>query len=159
MRKPPIPTRLREFVKEAAVDEDDGEHVVATVKLRCPRCSKTKFVLYWQHLREGGQTVEASPVWISCGACRYHALLFDDSSDGLNGYFDDGDVSIPECRVLAWNGAREPTYSVKVVLQYDIDPVQLDEKGELIADAYDWFSIVAEWSDGSVDDVIDFETA
>jgi hypothetical protein len=61
--------------------------------------------------------------------------------------------------VIAWQKGREPAYGVQVVVQYDIDPVQLDASGQLIPDAYDWLSIVAVWSDGTVDDVIDFETA
>src|SRR5687767_10570526 len=117
MTKPPIPTRLREFVKEAALEEDD-EHVVVTVKLRCPRCGGAKFVLYWQHLLQAGKIIETSPVWIACGACRYHALLFDSRSDGLNGVFDDRPVRIPDCKVVAWKEAREATYGVEVVLQY-----------------------------------------
>ena len=157
-RRTPIPTRLREFVNETTQEENDGS-VVVTLKLRCPRCGESKFVLFWQHVREAGRLIETSPVWIACGACRYHALLFDDRTDGLNGFFDDEPVRIPECKVVAWAEAREPAYGMQVVVQYDIDPVQIDEAGEIVPDAYDWITIVAVWSDESEHDAIDFETA
>jgi hypothetical protein len=156
--KHPIPTRLREFVREAALEEDD-EHVWVTVKLRCPRCSGTKFVLYWQHLREGGRIVETSPVWIACGACRYHALLFDDHCEGVNGLADEGPAVIPQCSVKPWDGAGQASYAVEVSVQYDKCPELYDEKGQLIPDAYDWLNVLAEHPDGSMDCVIEFETA
>lgn len=161
--KTPMPTRMREFVKDAAMEGDD-EQVVVTLEMRCPRCGCMKLILYMPYERvpvgaDAGKITPGDPVWIACGRCRYHALLFDSASDGLNGYFDRGDVRIPRCKTLAWKEAREATYGVQVVVQYDIDPVQIDENGQIIPDAYDWITIVAKWSDGSMDDVIDFETA
>ena len=160
MTRPPVPTRLREFVKDVLLEEDD-EHVCVTVKLRCPRCGGTKFVLYWQHLREAGRDIETSPVWIACHACRYYALLFDSNCEGANGMADEGPVRIPDCKVKAYDGAGLAGYAVDVFVQFDShdDPAAPDWKEQLNADEFDWFSILVEQPDGSMDGAIDFETA
>ena len=158
MTPPQLPTRFRPFAKES-ISEGDDEHILLTVKLHCPRCQGIRFILYWQHLRQMGRIIETSPVWIACSACRYHALLFDGNCDGINGLADEGPPEIPQCQVLPWNSAREPAYGVEVTVQYDIDPDQPDARSQIVPDGYDWLTIAAVWSDGSVEAAIDFETA
>jgi hypothetical protein len=156
---PPIPTRLREFVKETTLEEDD-EHVLTTVKLRCPRCGGTKFVLHWQHLLEAGKVIETSPVWIACGSCRYYALLFDRRSDGVDGLENRRPIEIPDCKVKAYSRTGLASYGVEVVVQYDKDDSELfGADGEIIPDVFHWLSILVEQPDGSMDGAIDFETA
>src|SRR5688500_18425019 len=122
MTNPPIPTRLREFVHETTV-EDDDHALIVTVKLHCPRCRGLKFILYWQHLLQMGRIIETSPVWIACAACRYHALLFDDHCEGTNGLADEGPPKIPQCQVKPYEIANQPSYAVEMIVQYDkIEP-------------------------------------
>lgn len=157
---PPIPTRLREFAN-GVTTEGDEDYVGVTVSLRCPRCRGVKFVLYWQHLLQGGQPVETSPVWIACAACRYHALLFDDHCEDLNGLADEGPAKIPQCAVKPYAPAGGlASYGVEVYVQYDDhDAGDVDDKSKINPDAYDWLTVMVEQPDGTTDAAIDFETA
>lgn len=161
MTTPPIPTRLRAFVEDATADEDD-DHLCVTIRLRCPRCEGAKFVLHWQHLREAGRIIETSPVWIECAACRYYALLFDSGCDGYSGFWDQRPAEIPECKVKAYEVPGLASYAVEAYAQYDKDEdgtFHANAEGRMHPDAYDWFSILVEQPDGSMDGAIDFETA
>jgi hypothetical protein len=162
--KPPIPTRLRELAGDAIVDEDD-DHVGVTVKLRCPRCGGTKFILHLRYEQvhvgaDAGKTLPFDPAWVACANCRYYALLFDDGCDGVNGLADDGPVQIPHSKVHPYHDATLPAYQVEVYAQFDKDGrTHFGPTGQPNPDAFDWLTILIEQPDGSMAAAIDFETA
>lgn len=162
-RKHPIPTRCREFTRNSALLEDD-ESVLVTMTLHCPRCHGRKLILLFRYEQvhvgsDAGKTLPFDPVWVACSTCRYYSLLFDGATDGFNGVFDEREVRIPFNKAKAWEAAKEDSYGVRVGVQFDTDVAELDERGDLVPDAFHWLNLTAEWHDGSTDDVINFETA
>ena len=154
-----IPTRLREFAGSTTLTPEDDAQILE-VRLKCPRCAGDRFVLHMIYEKSQippHKILPFDPVWAVCDHCQYYGLLFNGRSDGANGFFNPGPVEIPTTPVQAWKEAKEPAY--KIIVSPVFDENSVDQTGRIQPDVYTGLGIDVEWSDGTRQEVINFETA